>query len=47
MAAPRMHLREHGHINSGPLGLDGGPQAGQAPADDDHIVMDHACATLP
>ena len=30
-----VHLREDGDVDAGALGLDGGPQAGEAAADDD------------
>ncbi len=47
VAAGRMDLREDGHVDAGHLGLDGRAQAGQAPAHDDHVMMDHVSLTSP
>ena len=42
VAAAGVDLAEDRHVDAGRLGLDGGAQPGQAAADDDELMMDHA-----
>ena len=39
MAAHRVHLGDEGDVGARVAGRDGGPQAGQAGADDEHVVL--------
>ncbi len=39
VAAHRVHLGDEGDVGAGVGGRDGGPQAGQAGADDEHVVL--------
>ena len=42
VAAHRVHLAEKRDIGAGIGGRDGGPQTGQAGADDEHVVLEQA-----
>jgi len=47
VAATRMDLGQHGHVDPGLLCLDGSAETGETPSDNDHVMMDHFHLTLP
>ena len=46
-AVGRLNPDEDGYVDAGPFRFDRSSQTGQAPADDDNIMVDHICLTLP